>query len=241
MPPEEMWKGDTSLEQIWNYYTGELKTVPNNYKYITVLSLAGYAKEYGSAHSEQAFAIYDISKKWGRSQIDSISELHEITELLVQDTANYEKFLKLDPYIQKIIGENASVFNAKTLDLYLRAMEISGYPKVPMIQLTLKNVQQFDAEVTTNTGVEHSTSRLFQDVTLALIEKQRRGYPLLTVLYLLKIVYSEQTILEILERFDDEGVNWGHYDIVEIAERWSQVSTYPIAWIENLVERTVSV
>lgn len=143
---------------------------------------------------------------------------------------------KLSEMPQKVLNNflwsvEWSRFDSWTLHLYFKARELARNP-IPTFRTFFVGDFHLIENSVRDTGLNPEVgTRDFDSYALELCEKQRKGMTLLTALQLLRCVYGEQTIYEILDRFESDSEDWAAYDFVEIAENWEELKDHPLHWI----------
>lgn len=196
---------------------------------------ARFPKEFAefskTPYTETALEIIRISQF-------PVGYVSEVAELFHYSPGVLEKVseMPLDILNNFLWTVDSARFDSWTLHLYFKARAIAGDPTPVFRTFFVGDFARIEDVVRETGATPQPGTQEFDAYALDLCERQSKGMSLLTSLQLLRCVYGEQAMYEILERFDSEKEDWAFYDFVEIAKNWSELKDYPLHWIMAAVD-----
>lgn len=128
------------------------------------------------------------------------------------------------------------LFDSWSLCVYFRARKLAGNPTPVFRTLHLGDFVAIENSVRRVGGNPDEGTFDFDSYVLYLCERERKGMLHLTTIQLLRCVFGEQKVYEMLELFDSVDLRWSNYDYVEIMKQWDNLKMHPAHWIAATVD-----
>lgn len=193
-----------------------------------------------STHTEQDTLIDSLYRELSVEVYNSWNgeKTRHFRGLLMEIPSNLDKFMKLSHENQAVIVQEESCFTAATLRNFLSAYAIIDVDDFSAVWDCGWNTEDFFK--VTGTSNEDAPSSKFESFShVHSWEIDAAEVPMYAVLYVLRSVFGETTVIEACKSLHTEGLLWWNHDIVEICSNWDSLKFQPVQWISSIYGHSV--
>lgn len=216
----------------WNLPT-KRKTVtkPKDTRHVSERYPETYKQLLDSPHAATAVALLDITDL-PIGLVDDVAKVFHYAE----DALDHFREMTLEQRTRFLYAVDSDRFDSWALCIYFRARKAAGNPYPTFRTLHCGDFHAIEESVRVAGGNPERGTYDFDSYALKLCERERKGMVHLTCLQLLRCVYGEDRVYEMLHHFDSQGVKWSNFDYVDILKNWEEMKNIPAHWIAEMLD-----